>query len=1138
MASLNFGKKQKKKAIPEKINFTPVLHAKQREMWNDNHRFICISAGRRFGKALALDTPILKKGGIWSTVGELQIGDWIYDERGEPVEITELHGTYFDRPCYRVHFDNGDSIVADAEHVWSVFCNEDKELTDYTTRILFQKISLGGIIKLPPYILPRLKETGGIHRAKKIISIIPVPTVPVKCITVDNESHLFLAGRTLVPTHNSFFCAYKIIYEALKKADSVNWVVAPTYSQTMLIWRKILMVCPEEAIDYINRTDNTIYLVNGATIWAKSGQNPDCYDDKTEILTDQGWKYFRDLNRSENVFTLNPDGHTGEWKKPTRYIEEDYVGEMISIQGSSMNYVVTPNHKFYVKVKSDVYEKYIFTEAKDIRPHSHSILAACKWEGEDDPTISSVDCAIMGFYLAEGSAYGNCGGDITKRNGNYCVHFSQTKGMKGGIKGDVRSKFIEVLRNKGYENIHETETGVYLLNKELWEKLLPLGNKYTKYIPETYKNLPVEKLNVLLDWLILGDGTNRIRNNWKPERVYYTVSKRLADDVQEIALKCGYPSTISIKSQNNTHEINGKVIKSKVPLYQVALRNNKYCYFRSGKKSHISTTNYDGRIYCVEVENHVVLVRRDGKIGWSGNSLRGEGIDFLVIEEAGFLKRDVWDVVLRPALADKKGKGVVISCVTKDTWVFTDVGPRQFSMLTECADANSWFPCVIKVANSYDSFDYTTDIYVTGKTDTWKITTRLGYSLEGTYNHPIIILDSESKNKLEWLSNLSIGDNVIISKGHSHWGGLSLSIDEVDQIAIDGDTRSLCKLSETSFRDWYRSKEAFQYSSEILSLIRVMCLNAGIIVDSNLKPLQCDTDYYVDQIESIERGEAITYDFHIPRTHLFISNGFVSHNTPKGKNLFYELFCLGLSDESGKDTIDPEWKSFNCSSWDNPMLDRKELETLKRTLPPMTYTQEVEAQFIDDAGSVFVGLDKIIRPGQFKEPVWNYLYVMGVDLAKYDDFTVIVVMDVLQRDVVYFKRFNNRDWATQKEIITNICKMFNMCPVIIDSTGVGDPIAEDLYMAGVPVRPFKFTTATKPPLVRKLQFAIENQQFTMPMIDVLYRELQMFSYTITPAGFVVYAAPNGHKDDSVFALALAVFHLDLIAPSVGDWDFY
>jgi hypothetical protein len=116
--------------------------------------------------------------------------------------------------------------------------------------------------------------------------------------------------------------------------------------------------------------------------------------------------------------------------------------------------------------------------------------------------------------------------------------------------------------------------------------------------------------------------------------------------------------------------------------------------------------------------------------------------------------------------------------------------------------------------------------------------------------------------------------------------------------------------------------------------------------------------------------------------------------------------------------------------------------------------------------------------------------------------------------------------------------MFNMCPVIIDSTGVGDPIAEDLYMAGVPVRPFKFTTATKPPLVRKLQFAIENQQFTMPMIDVLYRELQMFSYTITPAGFVVYAAPNGHKDDSVFALALAVFHLDLIAPSVGDWDFY
>ena len=180
MASLNFGKKQKKKAIPEKINFTPVLHAKQREMWGDNHRFLCLSCGRRFGKALALDTPILKKGGIWSTVGELQIGDWIYDDRGEPVEVTELHGTYFDRPCYRVHFDNGDSIVADAEHEWSLFCEGDEELKNYTTRRLYQKISLGENIKLPQYILPRVKETNSIHKAKKIITIIPVPTVPVK----------------------------------------------------------------------------------------------------------------------------------------------------------------------------------------------------------------------------------------------------------------------------------------------------------------------------------------------------------------------------------------------------------------------------------------------------------------------------------------------------------------------------------------------------------------------------------------------------------------------------------------------------------------------------------------------------------------------------------------------------------------------------------------------------------------------------------------------------------------------------------------------------------------------------------------------------------------------------------------------
>ncbi|MBQ1023067.1 replicative DNA helicase [Micromonospora sp. C95] len=40
-------------------------------------------------------------------------------------------------------------------------------------------------------------------RSRYIVDVRPVPSVPVRCVTVDNEDHLYLAGRSMIPTHNS-----------------------------------------------------------------------------------------------------------------------------------------------------------------------------------------------------------------------------------------------------------------------------------------------------------------------------------------------------------------------------------------------------------------------------------------------------------------------------------------------------------------------------------------------------------------------------------------------------------------------------------------------------------------------------------------------------------------------------------------------------------------------------------------------------------------------------------------------------------------------------------------------------------------------------------------------------------------------
>lgn len=69
------------------------------------------------GKAIALDTPIATPCG-WTTAGALREGDWVFDEAGETTRVVKAHDVLEGRPCYRVRFDDGASIVADAGHLW------------------------------------------------------------------------------------------------------------------------------------------------------------------------------------------------------------------------------------------------------------------------------------------------------------------------------------------------------------------------------------------------------------------------------------------------------------------------------------------------------------------------------------------------------------------------------------------------------------------------------------------------------------------------------------------------------------------------------------------------------------------------------------------------------------------------------------------------------------------------------------------------------------------------------------------------------------------------------------------------------------------------------------------------------------
>jgi replicative DNA helicase len=81
---------------------------------------VVVGARPAMGKALALDTPLPTPSG-WTTMGDIAVGDEVLDDQGRPCEVTYATPIQHDRRCYEVEFDDGSSLVADADHQWFAY---------------------------------------------------------------------------------------------------------------------------------------------------------------------------------------------------------------------------------------------------------------------------------------------------------------------------------------------------------------------------------------------------------------------------------------------------------------------------------------------------------------------------------------------------------------------------------------------------------------------------------------------------------------------------------------------------------------------------------------------------------------------------------------------------------------------------------------------------------------------------------------------------------------------------------------------------------------------------------------------------------------------------------------------------------
>ena len=224
----------------------------------------------------------------------------------------------------------------------------------------------------------------------------------------------------------------------------------------------------------------------------------------------------------------------------------------------------------------------------------------------------------------------------------------------------------------------------------------------------------------------------------------------------------------------------------------------------------------------------------------------------------------------------------------------------------------------------------------------------------------------------------------------------------------------------------------------------------------------------------------------------------------------------------------PDMAYFRLTAWDaveGGILAREEVEDAQRTLPEAVFRELYLAEPSDDGGNPF-GISAIracVGPLSSSAPA-----VWGIDLAKSTDWTWAIALDGQGR-VCVSERWQ-APWSATLERLTSMITRSG-ARALIDSTGVGDPIVEQMQAkCGALVEGYKFSSQSKQQLMEGLAAAIHQGRVTFPD-GVLVSELESYEYEYTKTG-VRYSAPEGLHDDGVCALALAVQAMSTPRPRV------
>jgi thymidylate synthase ThyX len=327
-----------------------------------------------------------------------------------------------------------------------------------------------------------------------------------------------------------------------------------------------------------------------------------CYDAETEVLTQHGWKPWDQVTENDPLATRNKGGEV-EYYKPTALTSYSYRGRMFRVEGAGVDLLVTPNHNLFVcpttTREGRQRKSYQLLTAEQVGTRSHAYIKDARWDTPDLPSLSPDEAALLGFSIGDGY--------IGPKDNAVRFHLRRERKIAWLTRLTQRLGWKMTVKDDRFQVIFRPELawlfrGIYDDDRE-------------KQIPGSLLFEPLSVLEGLFEGLMQSDG-----HEGRTGQSFDSTSIRLLDQIQHLCLHLGLAANRGYTKSREERNSYGEKPLTRLHIIRRNLRPevNKWAD-QVGKSYWIE--DWEGEVFCAEVPNHTLYVRRNGQPVWCGNSV-------------------------------------------------------------------------------------------------------------------------------------------------------------------------------------------------------------------------------------------------------------------------------------------------------------------------------------------------------------------------------------------------------------------------------------------------------------------------------------------------------------------------------------